>query len=56
MPKKITLFNTLIVAANDTLVDQFIKKIQYHQIPKIFFSFINNKKFNKLKLIVPRSK
>ena len=56
MPKKITLFNTLIVAANDTLVDQFIKKkIQYHQIPKIFFSFINNKKFNKLKFIVPRS-
>ena len=51
-----TLFNTLIVATNDTLIEQFLKKkIQYQQIPKLFFSFINNKKFNKYKFIVPRS-
>ena len=50
------MFNTLIVATNDTLVEQFLKKkIEYYQIPKIFFSFINNKKFDKYKSIVPRS-
>ena len=56
IPKKMTLFNTLIVATNDTLVEQFLKKkIEYYQISKIFFSFINNKKFDKYKSIVPRS-
>ncbi len=56
LPKKMTLFNTLIVATNDTLIEQFLKKkIQYQQIPKLFFSFINNKKFNKYKFIMPRS-
>ena len=53
---KSTLYETLIVSINDTLVSLFLeKKIQYNQIPKIFFSTINDKKFSKYKLISPKN-
>ena len=43
---KTSLFETLIVSTNDTLVDLFLeKKIKFSQIAEIFFSTINEKKF-----------
>ena len=53
---KTSLFETLIVSTNDTLVDLFLeKKIKFSQIAEIFFSTINEKKFSKYKSISPKS-
>ena len=54
MPNNFSLFETLIVSVNDTLVDLFLdKKIQFNSISKIFFSTINDKDFLKYKSIIP---
>ncbi len=55
LPKKFSLFETVLVATNDKLVDLFLKKkIHYKQISKIFFHVINDKVFSKYKLIKPK--
>ena len=53
---KSTLYETLIVSINDTLVDLFLKnKIGFNQISKIFFSTINDQQFLKYKSITPKN-
>ena len=56
IPNKFSLYETLIVSVNDTLVDLFLdKKIQFKSISKIFFSTINDKDFLKYKSIIPNN-
>ena len=48
IPKKQSLFETIIVSTNDTLVDLFLKnKIKFNSLAKIFFLIINDKNFKK---------
>ncbi len=56
LPANSSLYETIVVSANDTLVDLFLeKKIHFQSISKIFFSIINDKKFYKFKSIIPRN-
>ncbi len=56
VPNNYTLFETLIVSTNDTLVDLFLKKkIKFESMPKIFFSFIKDEMFAKHRFIKPKS-
>ena len=56
LPKKNSLFETVIVATNDTLVKMFIeKKIKFLDISKILLKFIKNKEFAKYKRIKPKN-
>ncbi len=56
IPKKNSLFETIIVSANDALVDLFLKKkIRYIDISKIFFKFVNDKAHFKYLNISPKS-
>ena len=56
MPKKNSLFETVLVSANDELVNLFLnKKIKFTSISKILLSVINDKNFNKYKRIQPRN-
>ena len=56
IPNTISLFETVVVSANDTLVELFLnKKITYLEIYKILNILINQKEFIKLKLIKPSS-
>ena len=55
LPRKNTLFETVIVSANDTLVDLYlVKKIKYTDIIRKIFSIINNKKYLKMKKKYPK--
>tara|TARA_Y100000591_G_scaffold644_1_gene566 strand:+ start:1471 stop:2628 length:1158 start_codon:yes stop_codon:yes gene_type:complete len=55
LPKKISLYETIIVSANDTLVELFLnKKIKFEDISKILFKFIKKKNFLKYKKIAPK--
>ena len=54
LPKKNSLYETVIVAANDTLVDLFLKKeIKFIEIQKKLFEIIKMKEFVKFKKIRP---
>ena len=54
LPKNQSLYETVIVAANDTLVDLFLnKKISFNQIQKLLFKIINLNEFKKFKKIYP---
>ena len=54
IPKKNSLFETVIVSANDTLVDLFLKKkIHFIEIQKELFRIIRGKDFLKYKKIYP---
>ena len=54
LPKKQSLFETVLVASNDTLVDLFLnKKISFNQIQKLLFKIINLNEFKKFKKIIP---
>ena len=54
LPKKNSLFETVIVSANDTLVDLFLKKkISFVDIQKKLFNIIKSREFNKYKKIYP---
>jgi 1-deoxy-D-xylulose-5-phosphate reductoisomerase len=54
IPKKHSLFESIIVAANDTLVDLFLNKIiQFTDIKKELFNLIKLKEFQKYKKICP---
>ena len=56
LPNKSSLFETAVVAANDTLVELFLaKKIKFIDIQKKLFSIINEKELVKLKKIHPRN-
>ena len=56
LPNKTSLFETLIVAANDELVNLFLKKkIKFKDIDIKLMKFAINKKFNKYKKIRPKN-
>jgi len=56
MPVNDSLFETIIVSVNDTLVNMFLnKKIKFLDISKILLNFINNKEFLKYKRIKPKT-
>ncbi len=55
LPPKQSLFETVIVSANDTLVELFLNnKIKFIDIQKKLFKIINKKKFLKLKNKYPK--
>jgi len=50
MPNKDSLFETVLVSANDKLVDLFLnKKITFNQISSLLFKIIKMKEFSKFK-------
>ena len=50
-----SLFETIIVSANDALVDLYLqKKIKFNEISLILFKFIQKKQFEKYKAIRPK--
>ena len=54
LPKNHSLFFTIIVSINDTLVNLFLKnKISFIEIQKIFLKMVNDKNFVKFKKINP---
>ena len=56
IPTKFSLFETVIVSANDTLVEMFLSgKIKFKSISKFFYSIINDKDLQKYMLIVPKN-
>ena len=56
IPKKNSLFETVIVSANDTLVELFLKnKIKYIDIQKKLFAIIKKPEFIKFKKIYPKN-
>ena len=53
IPKKQTLYDTIIVAANDEYIKLFLRnKIKYNEISKKITKFIYNKEFNKFKSVI----
>ena len=56
LPIKDSLFETVIVSANDTLVNLFLnKKIKFTDISKILLKTINMTEFSKFKRIQPKN-
>ena len=56
LPKKNSLFETVIVAANDRLVELFLdNKIRFIDIQKILFKFIKRKEFSIFKQKYPNN-
>jgi 1-deoxy-D-xylulose-5-phosphate reductoisomerase len=54
-PLKQSLFETVVVSANDTLVELFLNdKIKFTDIQKKLFKIINQKKFLKYRKIYPK--
>ena len=54
--EKNSLFETVLVSTNDTLVELFIqKKIKFNDIHKYLFKILFNKKFLKYKKIYPKN-
>ena len=54
LPNRDSLFETVIVSANDHLVDKFLKrKIKFLDITKYLFQIVNRKEFKKYKLKRP---
>ena len=52
LPSKSSLFETVVVSANDQLVNLFInKKINFHEISKNILKIINMIEFQKYKKI-----
>ncbi len=55
LPKKQSLFETIIVSANDILVELFLKKkIKFTDIQKKLFHIIKSNEFSKYKKIIPK--
>tara|TARA_B100000963_G_scaffold354164_1_gene370154 strand:+ start:1842 stop:3020 length:1179 start_codon:yes stop_codon:yes gene_type:complete len=55
LPKNHSLYETILVSANDALVDLFLKKqIKFTDIHLKLFKFIKNKEFLKYKKIYPQ--
>ena len=56
MPKSDSLYETVLVSANDTLVDLFLKKkILYHKIHYYLYKIITLKEFQKYKKKKPKN-
>ena len=56
LPKNDSLFETVIVSANDTLVEMFlIKKILFTDISKILLKILKSQEFNKYRLMKPKN-
>ena len=56
LPKKQSLYETVIVSANDTLVSLYLaKKINFFDIHKNLFRIISLKEFLKFKKISPKN-
>ena len=56
LTNKDSLFETVVVSANDTLVRNFLRnKIKFNDISKILLKTINSKEFLKLKKIKPKN-
>ena len=54
LPNKPSLFETVLVSANDELVDMYLNgKIKYTDISKKLLKFMNKKEFLKLRQIQP---
>ena len=54
LPNKNSLFETVLVSANDSLVNLFLKKkIEYNDIPKKLFKIVTSKEFARYKYIIP---
>ena len=55
IPNKISLFETIVVSANDEYVRMYLNgKITYSQISKKLLQFIKDKQFQKFKKLMPR--
>ena len=55
LPEKQSLFETIIVSANDILVELFLKKkIKFTDIQKKLFHIIKSNEFSKYKKIIPK--
>ena len=56
IPDNDSLFNTVLISANDTLVDLFLnKKISFHEIYKKLDTILNLKEFSRLRSIKPKN-
>tara|TARA_Y100000992_G_C20938228_1_gene337772 strand:- start:256 stop:564 length:309 start_codon:yes stop_codon:yes gene_type:complete len=56
IPKNDSLFETILVSANDTLVELFLKKkINFFEIYKILRKILTLKEYKKYKLIKPKN-
>ena len=56
IPKKISLFNTVLVSSNDALVDLFLNnKIKYNDINKFLTKILKMKKYSYTKLKKPNN-
>ncbi len=56
LPKNNSLFETILVSANDELVNLFLnKKIKFTDISKTLLKIVKNKNFNKYKRIKPKN-
>ena len=56
MPRKNSLFETILISANDEFVSQFLSnKISFLDINKKILQIIKNRKFNKYKRITPKN-
>ena len=56
LPNRSSLFETIVVSANDEYVKLFLqKKISFNDISKKLFKFINNIEFKKYKRIIPKN-
>ena len=56
LPKQNSLFETIIVSANDELVNMFLKNIiKFTDISKILLKYVNANEFKKYKLITPKN-
>ena len=56
LPKKSSLFESVLVSTNDKLVDLFLnKKIKFTDIQKFLFKIINYDEFKKIKSKMPKN-
>ncbi len=55
LPKKSSLFDTILVSINDELVDLFLnKKIKFNDISKNLLKIVKQSKYSKYKLLKPK--
>ena len=56
LPKKISLFETILITVNDYFVNKFLeKKISYKKLILIIIKILNMKEFQKYKKIKPKN-
>ena len=53
VPENDSFFETVLITANDTLVDLFLKKISFYDIYKKLNTILKHKEFSKFKSIKP---